>query len=192
MLSPSLDSPRSMIPTPASSHETQKHPQASPSAPGAETQSLKVILVHLLQSLIASVSAVAEMTLYSPTRSCCSVAKSCPTLSDAMDCRAPGLPVPHCLPELAQFMPIESVMPSNHVILCHLLLLPSGSESVPGSWFFESGGQNVGWSRSFLPVNSQGWFPLGLMAKGLSRVFSSTTVRKHQFFSAQPSLWSNF
>ena len=67
------------------------------------------------------------------------------------------------------------------------------------SQFFESGGQNTRASISalVLPMNVQGWFPLGLTglislwSKELSRVFSSTTVRKHQFFVAQPSLWSN-
>ena len=68
----------------------------------------------------------------------------------------------------------------------------------PESHFFISGGQNIGASASasVLPVSIQGWFPLGLMhfislqSKGLSRVFSSTTVPKHQFFGSQPSLWS--
>ena len=53
-----------------------------------------------------------------------SVAQSCPTLCDLMDCSTPGLPVYHQLPELTQLMSIESVMPSNHLILCHPLLLP--------------------------------------------------------------------
>ena len=73
------------------------------------------------------------------------------------------------------------------------------SESIPTSQFFASGGQNIGASASpsVLPMNIQGWFPLGftglisLQSKGLTRVFSNTTIRKHQFFSAQPSLWSN-
>ena len=64
------------------------------------------------------------------------------------------------------------------------------------SQFFVSGGQNIGASASALvfPMNIQGWFLLGLtglISKGLSRVFSSTTVQKHQFFGAQLSLWSN-
>ena len=71
--------------------------------------------------------------------------------------------------------------------------------SFPMSWLFTSGGQNIGASApaSILPVNIQGWFPLGLTglitlpSKGLSRVFSSTTVWKHHFFSTQPSLWSH-
>ena len=72
------------------------------------------------------------------------------------------------------------------------------SGSFPMSWFFASGDQSIGASASVLPMNIQGWFPLGLtglislQSKGLSRVLSSTTVQKHQFFNAQPSLWSNF
>ena len=54
-----------------------------------------------------------------------SVAQSCPTLHDPMDCSTPGLPVHHQLPESTQLISIESVMPSNHLILCGLLLLPS-------------------------------------------------------------------
>ena len=55
-----------------------------------------------------------------------SVAQSCPTLCDPVDCRTPGLPVHHQVPELFKLVSIESVMPSNHLILCHpLLLLPS-------------------------------------------------------------------
>ena len=62
--------------------------------------------------------------------------------------------------------------------------------------FFASGGQSIGASASVLPMNMLGWLPLGLTSlislwsKELSRVFCSTTVRKHQFFSTQPSLWS--
>ena len=73
------------------------------------------------------------------------------------------------------------------------------SGSFPVSQFFASGGQRIGVSASasVLPMNSQGWFPLGwtgwisLQYKGLSRVFSNTKVQKHRFFSAQLSLWSN-
>ena len=60
-------------------------------------------------------------------------------------------------------MAIESVMPSNHLILCHpLLLLPSVFQSFPVSQLFTSGGQSIGASASVLPMNIQGWFPLGL------------------------------
>ena len=67
------------------------------------------------------------------------------------------------------------------------------------SWLFASGGQSIGASASasVLTMNNQYWFPLGLtclislQSKGFSRVFSNTTVQKHQFFCAQPSSWSN-
>ena len=73
------------------------------------------------------------------------------------------------------------------------------SGSFPVSQFFASGGQSIGVSASasVLPMNIQDWFPLrwtdwiSLQSKGLSRVFSNTTVQKHQFFGAQLSLWSN-
>ena len=72
------------------------------------------------------------------------------------------------------------------------------SGSFPMSQFFSSGGQSIGASASasVLPMNMQDWFPLRLsglilQSKGLSRVFSSTIIQKHQFFGTQPSLWSN-
>ena len=73
------------------------------------------------------------------------------------------------------------------------------SESFSVSQFFASGGQNIGASAlaSVFPMNIQGWFHLGLtglislQSKGLSRVFSNTTIQKHQLFNTQPSLWSN-
>ena len=71
------------------------------------------------------------------------------------------------------------------------------SGSFPMSQLFTSGDQNIGASASIFPMNIQGWFPLWLtgliflQSQGLSRVFSSITIWKHQFFSAQPSLWSN-
>ena len=74
-----------------------------------------------------------------------------------------------------------------------------GSGSFPMSWLFTLGGLSTGASASssVLPGNIKGWFPLGLtglifmQSKGLSRVFSSTTIWKHQFFGVQPSLWPN-
>ena len=92
---------------------------------------------------------------------------------------------------LLKLMSIESVMPSNHLILCcPLLLLPSTfptSGSFQMSQLFTSRGQSTGVlaSASVLPMNIQDWFPLGLtglislQSKGLSRVFSNTTVQKH-------------
>ena len=79
---------------------------------------------------------------------CCSVAKSCATLFDPMNCSTPGFPVLHCLPEFAQTHVIESVIPSKHLILCPQSFLFSScpqsfpaSGSFPVSWFFASGGQ---------------------------------------------------
>ena len=79
---------------------------------------------------------------------------------------------------------------------CLQSFLASGSFAM--SQLFASGGQSIGASASILPVNIQGSFPepgltglISLQPKGLSRVFSNTTVQKHQFFSTQPFLWSN-
>ena len=101
---------------------------------------------------------------------------------------------------LLKFMSIESVMQPNHLILCipfssSLQSFPA-SGSFPLSQFFTSGGQSIGVSASasVLPMNIQDGFPLGwsdwisLQSKGLSRVFSNTTVQKPQFFGAQLSL----
>ena len=98
---------------------------------------------------------------------------------------------------LLKLMSIESVMPSSHLILCcPLFLLPPqslpASESFPMSQFFEWDGQSTGVSAlaSVLPKKSQGWSPsewtgwISLQSKGLSRVFSNSTVQKHQFFGA--------
>ena len=107
-------------------------------------------------------------------------------------CRSPSKP-----------MSIESVMPSNHPILfvpffsCLQSFPASGS--FPVSQLFTSGGQSIGVSAStsVLPMNTQDWSPLGwtgwisLQSKGLSRVFSNITVKKHQFFGAQLSSQSN-
>ena len=129
-----------------------------------------------------------------------SVTQSCPALCDPMDCSTQGLPVPHQLPESTKPMSIVSVMPSNHLILCHmLLLLPSifpRSGSFQMSQFFASGGQRTGVSAStsVLPMNTQDGFPLGwtgwisLQSKGLSSILSNTIVQKHQFFGTQLSL----
>ena len=104
---------------------------------------------------------------------------------------------------LLKLMPIESVMPSSHLILCcPLLLLPPIPPSIrvfSMSQLFAWGGQSIGvsTSTSVLPMNTQDWSPSGwtgwisLQSKGLSRVFSNTTVQKHQFFGAQLSSHSN-
>ena len=129
-----------------------------------------------------------------------SVAHLCPTLCDSWTAACQASLFITNSQSLLKLMSIESVIPSNYLILCHpLLFLPSifpASGSFPMSQLFASGGQSTGVSAStsFLPMNTQDWFPLGwtgcisLQSKGLSRVFSNTTVKKHQFFSAQLSL----
>ena len=131
-----------------------------------------------------------------------SVTQSCLTLCDPMDCSAPGLRVHHQLPEFTQthvHWVGEAIQPS------HPLPSPSppAPQSLPASrsfqmnQFFSSGGQSIGASASasVLPMNTQDWFPSGwtgwisYQSKGLSRVFSNITVQKHQFFSAQLSLY---
>ena len=102
---------------------------------------------------------------------------------------------------LLKLLFIKLVMPSNHFILYCPCLLQSfpASESFPMSQFFVSGSQSIGVSvsASVLAMNIQDWSPLRwngwifLQSKGLSRVFSNTTVQKYQFFSTQLSLWSN-
>ena len=129
---------------------------------------------------------------------CCSVAQSC--LCSPMDWSTPGIPVLRYLPEFAQTHVhwVDDAIHSSSVIP-----FSSRSQSFPASGsfpvrrLFTSGAQSIRASASVLPKNIQGWFYLGLtglislLSNGLSRVFSSTTVWKHQCFGTQPSLWSN-
>ena len=112
---------------------------------------------------------------------------------DSVDLNTPGFPVLHHLPVFAQTHVHWIVTPSNYPILCHpLLLLPSIFPSIRvfSNGLSASAGQSIEAlaSASVLPMDSQGWFPLGLaglsslQSKGLSKVFSNTTVRKHQLF----------
>ena len=132
-----------------------------------------------------------------------SVAQSSQTLCDPMNCSTPGLPVHHQLQEFTQThvhwvgdaiqpsYPLSSPFPPAPN--------PSQHQSLPMSQLFTWGGQSTRVSAlaSFLPKNTQGWSPLewtgwiSLQSKGLSRVFSNTTVQKYQFFSAQLSSQSN-
>ena len=124
----------------------------------------------------------------------------CPTLYDPMNHSTPGLPVYHQLPEFTQTHVHWVGDASNHLILCRPLLpLPSifpRIRAFSNESTLAPGSQSIGvWaSASVLPMNTQDWSPLGrtgwisLQSKGLSRVFSNTTVQKHQFFGAQISL----
>ena len=119
-----------------------------------------------------------------------------------MNHSTPGFLVHHQLPELTQTHVHWSVMPSNHLILCHPLLLPPSI--FPSIRVFSNkSGLHIRWPKywsfrfSISPFNSQNLFPLGFtgliatQSKGLSRVFSNTIVQNHQFFGAQLSLWSS-
>ena len=129
-----------------------------------------------------------------------SAAQSCLTLYDPMDYNTPGFPAITNSQSLLTLMSIESVMPSNHLILSfHSPLAFNLSQHqglFPMSQFLGSGGHSirVSASTSVLPMNIQDWLPLeltgliSLQSKGLSRVFSNTTVQKHQFFGVQLSL----
>ena len=128
---------------------------------------------------------------------CCSITQSCPTLwphelqHARLPCPSPS-PCSNSCPLSQWCYPIIllSVIPFSSC----LQSFPA-SRSFPMRQFFTSGGQSIGASALVLPMNIQGWFPLGLtdlilLFKGLSRVFSNITVQKHQFFGAQPpSVW---
>ena len=116
-----------------------------------------------------------------------SVTQLCPTLCNPMDCSSPGLPVHHQLPEFTQTQVhwvSDAIQPSHPLgpFSSRLRSFPA-SGSFPVSWLFASGAQTTGASASasVLPINIQGWFPLGLTAlisllsKGISRVFSNTS-----------------
>ena len=130
---------------------------------------------------------------------------SCVWLCNPMDCSMPGLPVHHQLPKLTQTHVQwvgDAIQPSH----------PLSSPSPPGFNLAQHQGLfqgvsslhqitkvlGISASASVLPMNTQDWSPLGLtgwislQSKGLSRVFFNSIIQKHQSFSAQLSLWSNF
>ena len=135
---------------------------------------------------------------------CCrSVTKLCQTLCNPMDYNTPGCPVLHYLPEFAKSCLLSQWCLYNHLILCDLLfLLPLVFPSI--RVFSNELALRIRWpkygasvSASVLNIHWKGQFPLGLTglislhSQELSRVFSSTTIQKHQFFGAQLSSQSN-
>ena len=144
---------------------------------------------------------IIRMIIFNHPGCCCLVAKSSPTLCDPMDCSTPGFPVLHYLLEFAQTHTVSQwchpTMSSSAACFSSCLQSFPVSRSFPMSWLLASGGQSIGASASAsaLPMNIQGWFPLGLTgfisswSKGFSRVFSSTTAWKRQFFGTQPFFW---
>ena len=130
---------------------------------------------------------------------CCSATKSSLTLWNPMNCSMPSFPVLHYFQEFAQtdvHWVSDATQPSNPVTPFSCPQSFPASGSFPVSWLFTSGCQSIGASpsASFLLMKIQSWFPLALtglislQSKELSRVFSSTTLWKHKFFSTQPSL----
>ena len=132
-----------------------------------------------------------------------SVTQSCPTLCSPVNHSTPGLPVHH---QLLEFTQTQVHWVSDTIQPSHPLSSPSPpapnpsqQESFPVTQLFSWGGQSTGVSAlaSFLPKKSQGWSSsewtvwISLQSKGLSRVFSNTTVQKHQFHGTQPSSQSN-
>ena len=126
-----------------------------------------------------------------------SLAQSCPSLCDPMNC---STPVPSPTPRVySDSSPLSQwshpTISSSVILFSHLQSFPA-SRSFQMSQLFAWGGQSIGVSAStsVLPMNTQDWSPLGwtgwisLQSWGLSRVFSNTTVQKHQFFGAQLSL----
>ena len=119
--------------------------------------------------------------------------QSCQTICDPMNCSTPGLPVHHQLPEFTQthVHRVGNAIQPSHPLSSPSPPAPNHSQhqSFPMSQLFSSGGQSTGVSAlaSFLLKNTQGWSPsewtgwISLQSKGLSRVFSNTTVQKHQF-----------
>ena len=133
-----------------------------------------------------------------------SVTQSCPTLCSPMNRSTPGLPVHH---QLLVFTQTHVHLVGDAIQPSHPLLSPFPPAPNPcqHQGLFQWVSSSIRWqsitvsaSTSVLPMNIQDWFPLGwtgwisLQSKGLSRIFSNTTVQKHQFFGAQLSSQSNF
>ena len=131
-----------------------------------------------------------------------SVTQSCSTLCNPMDYSMPDFPVHHQLLEFTQthvHLVGDAIQPSHPLSspFSSCLQSFSASGSFPVSRLFTSGSQSIGALASILPMNIKDWLPLGLtgllslQSKGLSRVFSSNTVWRHQFFSTQSFLLSS-
>ena len=152
--------------------------------------------IHILLDLYLSFPKLLQMVQFSSVDHV--------QLCNPMDCSMPGLPVHQPAPGVySDSCPLSqwcrpTILSSVFPFSFHLQPF-SASGSFPTSQFFASDGQSIGVSAlaSVLPMNIQEWVPLGwtswisLQSKGLSRVFSNTTVQKHQFFGTQLSLQSN-
>ena len=125
------------------------------------------------------------------------VTKSCPTLCDPVNSSMPGFPLLHYLPRFAQthvHWVSDAIQPSHPLLPLSPLALNLSQHQVLFQWAFAWDDKNIGAPASVLLGNIQDWLPLGLislLSKGLSGGFFSTTIRNHQSFSIQFSLWSN-
>ena len=128
---------------------------------------------------------------------CCSVTQSCSTLCNPMDCSMLGFPVLHYLLEFVQthvHWVDDAIQPSLRLLPLSLAFNLSQHQGLFQWVSFLYQVAKTSASASVLPMHIQSWFLLGLtglislLPKGLWRVFSSTTIRKHPFFSIQPSL----
>ena len=183
------------------SRQVREHPQSLPTHqplfPGTSVIPAALILSLLTQPRLESVIRLLWICC------CCSVVKLCLTLYDPMDCSTPGFLAFSITRSLLRFVSIESVMLSNHLILYfHLILLPSVFPSIrafsselafhiscPKYWSFSF---SISPSNEYSGLISLGLIGLiSLQSKRLSRVFSSTTIQRHQFFGAQLSLRPN-
>ena len=141
--------------------------------------------MKLIESHLGLIAAVV------PTEVVSSVSRSCPTLCDPMDCTTRDFPVHHQLPSLLKLMSVESVMPSNHLILCHApLILPSIFPSI--RVFSNESALRIRWPKywsfsfNISPSNAHpglisfrmDWLDF-LQSKVRSKVFSNTTIQKH-------------
>ena len=167
------------------------------------------MIIYIYTYIYILVCQCAESQWFSNVRSisycyyCCSVAKLCLILCNPMDCSMPGFPVLHLPGACSNSCPLclwcHPIITSSVVPFSSCLQSFPASGSFLMSPLFASGDQSIraSASASVLPMNIQDWFPSGLTGvtslqfKGLSKVFSNTTVQKHQFFGVQPSLWSN-
>ena len=172
------------------------NPGIEPASPAMQADSLPLSHWGSPIELVPSLEQRCSYFKYSSIKKESEVTQSCLTVCDPMNCSTPGLPVHH---RILAFTQTHVLWIGDAIQPFHPLLSPSppapASESFPMSQLFAWGGQSTGVSASasFPPKKPQGWSPsewtgwISLQFKGLSRVFSNTTVQKHQFFGAELS-----
>ena len=133
---------------------------------------------------------------------CCSVTKSCPTLCDPMDCSTSGFPVLPSPRVCSNSCPLSqwchpAISSSDTLFSCHQSFPASGTYPMSQLFSLDEENTGVSTSASVLTTSIQGWSPLrltgliSLLSKGLSGIFFSTIVQRHQFFGVTPSLPSS-